>query len=246
MEEDTLGEIKIQDCKMNGSILCCIFNHNSNDKAIEWYQRLHNDFDTVILDSGSCPACSHEAAVNLPNIFYSGLFNEACSLALEKGCKWLMIVTSDIEIDDSNAAKLVAAMNEISDSSNVALYQPSCRWSLKGRALYQSVCHFTGRMRSVNFQEGWFHMVRTDILSDVFPVDCSVNRLGWGIDLALSHIARIRHMLVLVDDRVKVLHPRGTGYNKEEALSQMRAWHATIPGYTSPRHFRPLREKIRF
>lgn len=46
-------------------------------------------------------------------------------------------------------------------------------------------------------------------------------------------------------DRIRVVHPGGTGYNKQLALKQMRAWHATIPGYTSPRHFRPLREPVK-
>ena len=49
-----------------------------------------------------------------------------------------------------------------------------------------------------------------------------------------------------MDDRIRVVHPGGTGYNKEEALRQMRAWHETIPGYTSPRHFPPLRDVIRY
>jgi hypothetical protein len=101
-------------------------------------------------------------------------------------------------------------------------------------------------MRCTNFQEGWFHLVRMDLLEQVCPVDVSLNRLGWGIDLALSHYARISKLLVLVDDRIRVVHPGGSGYNKEQALLQMRAWHATLPGYTSPRHFRPLKEPVAY
>ena len=89
-------------------------------------------------------------------------------------------------------------------------------------------------------------MVRTDLLGKICPIDTSVNLLGWGTDLALCHFARIEKKLILVDDRVRVLHPSGTGYNREEAKRQMTAWHATIPGYTSPRHFRPLKAKIEF
>lgn len=231
---------------MNNDILCCIFNYNANDKAVAWADRLSGDFDTVILDSGSNPPCSHPLAVHLDNIFYSGLMNKAYELLCEKGFRWLMIVTSDIEIDAENTAKLIAAMKDISRSVNVGLYQPSCRLSFHGRALYQSLCHYTGRMRKVNFQEGWFHLACREILDKVLPVDCTINRLGWGIDLALSHFCRISRMLIIVDDRVKVVHPKGTGYNRDEALRQMRLWHSGIGGYTSPRHFRPLNEKIRY
>ena len=231
---------------MTDQILCCIFNYNQNAQSVAWWERLSPHFDTVILDSGSEPPCRHEAALNLENVYYSGLMNEAYRLLLERDYRWLMVVTSDIEIDPANTARLVSAMQEVARTANVGLYQPSCALSLHGRALYQSVCHYTGRMRRVNFQEGWFHLVCREILDEALPVDLSLNRLGWGVDLVLSHFARLKRMLVLVDDRVRVVHPRGSGYNRDAAREQMRRWQATIPGYESPRHFRPLRDAVRY
>lgn len=225
-------------------ILCCIFNHNQNDGAGAWADRLSPHFDTQILDSGSSPACPHPLAVHLPNIFYSGLVNEAFRRASEGGYGWVMLVTSDVAITPAASEKLCAAMKELSKSVNVGLYQPSTAW--RGRSLPQSRCHWTGRLRCTNFQEGWFHLVRTDLLEKICPIDTSINLFGWGIDLALSHYARLEKLLVLVDDRIRVVHPGGSGYNKEGALQQMRAWHATLPGYTSPRHFRPLKEPVRY
>ena len=224
-------------------VLCCVFDHNQHEGAARWADLLSPHFDSVILDSGSTPACPHPAALHLENVYYSGLMNEAYRLLRERDYRWLMIVTSDIEIDAANAARLVAGMQDIVRTANVGLYQPSCALSLHGRALYQSVCHYTGRLRRVNFQEGWFHLVCREVLDAVLPVDVAVNRLGWGVDLALSHAAR---MLVLVDDRVRVVHPRGSGYNRDAAKEQMRRWLAGLPGYTSPRHFRPLKDEIRY
>ena len=229
---------------MNDRILCCIFNYNKNADAVGWAHRLSPHFDTVILDSGSNPPCPDPLAVHLDNIYYAGLMNEAYRRGREGGYGWVMIVTSDLEISEKNSGRLVEAMKDISRSVNVGLYQPSTAW--RGRSLPQSRCHLTGRMRSASFQEGWFHLVRLDLLGKVCPVDVSINRLGWGIDLALSHFARIEDLMVLVDDRIRVVHPGGTGYNKEEALRQMRAWHATIPGYTSPRHFPPRKGPVRY
>ena len=231
---------------MNDKILCCILNYNQNEKAIAWCQRLAPHFDCLILDSGSNPPCRHEHAVNLPNIYYSGLMNEAYRRCEEGGYGWLMVVTSDIEIDEENTAKLVQAMKKVSRAKNIAMYQPCCRWSRRGRALHQSMCHFTGRMRCVNFQEGWFHLVRADIAARLFPVDTRLNLFGWGVDVALCHFARISGDLIIVDDGVKVLHPKGTGYNREEAMRQMRTWHNTIPGFVSPRHFRANRAPIEY
>ena len=231
---------------MENKILCCVFNYNDNEKSSAWADRLSPHFDTLILDSGSTPACTHPLAVNLPNIFYSGLMNKAYELLCERDYRWLMIVTSDIEIDEKHTSRLIAAMKDIINTTNVALYQPSCRISFRGRALHQSCCHFTGRIRKVNFQEGWFHLANREVLAEVLPMDVEINKFGWGVDLALSHYARVKNMLVLVDDRIRVLHPKGTGYNKERALLQMREWHKTLPGYTSPRHFRPSKDPIKY
>lgn len=225
-------------------ILCCILNHNDNDNAIRWWEDLSPHFDTVILDSGSTPPCVHPGAMLLDNVYYSGLMNQAYALLKERGYRWLMIVTSDIEIDERNVGRLIERMQRLSSSKNVGLYQPSCALSLRGRALYQSLCHYTGRLRHVNFQEGWFHLVCRELLDEVLPVDLELNRLGWGIDLALCHFARLHRMLVLVDDKVRVVHPRGRGYSKTEAREQMIRWHGTIPGYESPRHFPPLKDPI--
>ena len=53
---------------MNTRILCCIFNYNQNADAAAWADRLSPHFDTVILDSGSSPACPHPLSVHLDNI----------------------------------------------------------------------------------------------------------------------------------------------------------------------------------
>lgn len=231
---------------MKNEILCCVFNHNENDLAIQWCNRLSPYFDTVILDSGSDPVCEHPSAINLPNVYYSGLMNKAYEMLVQRDYKWLVILTDDIVMKEKDIPLLCKTLKELTESKNVALYQPSCSWSLKGRALPQSLCHFTGKIRNANFQEGWFHLVRRDVIAEIMPVDTNVNRMGWGIDNSLSHIARIKNLLVLVDDRIRVLHPRGTGYNKDIALAQMKQWLGSFPGYVSPRHFRPSREKIKF
>lgn len=87
-------------------------------------------------------------------------------------------------------------------------------------------------------------MVRRDVLDQVLPIDMSINRLGWGIDLALCHFALELKLMILIDDRVRVLHPSGTGYNKKTAEAQMRQWFKTIDGYSSPRHRKPIKSEI--
>ena len=50
---------------------------------------------------------------------------------------------------------------------------------------------------------------------------------------------------VLVDDRVRVVHPRGSGYSNEAAEEQMWRWFATLPDYVS-QELRTLRDPVEY
>lgn len=228
----------------SGRILCCIFNHNENEKAIMWSNRLSPWFRTVILDSGSNPPCDHPTAVNLENIYYSGLVNEAWRLAKEGEYPWVVILTSDLEISEENVPALVRRMEKISWSTNVGLYQPAN--SRKGTSHWHSRYKWPPIIRRRWFQEGWFHMVRVDLLDKICPIDLNVNRLGWGIDVVLSYFSVLSRRLILVDSGVTVEHPAGTGYNREEAERQMWEWYKTIPGFTDPKNLGTVRGPIRY
>lgn len=225
-------------------ILCCIFNYNENDKAIAWSERLSPCFDTVILDSGSQPPCDHPTALHLNNIFYSGLMNEAYRLASEGCYPWVVIVTSDVGISDKGARALCRRMEKLSYAENVGLYQPGN--SLWGTSHSKSRARLFGGIRKSNFQEGWFHLVRTDLLGRICPIDLSINRLGWGLDMALCYFANIEDKLILVDSDITVRHPGGTGYNRDEADRQMQAWFTTIPGFRDPFHMPKANGPIRY
>ena len=217
-------------------ILCCIFNYNENEKAIQWSENLSPCFDTLILDSGSQPRCGHPTAVHLDNIYYSGLMNEAYRRAQEGDYPWVMILTSDLEISEKMVHPLRLRMEAISYTENVGLYQPgNAFW---GNSHSRSKARITGGIRSTNFQEGWFHLMRTDLMGKICPIDLNINRLGWGVDMALSYFANREGLRILVDSDVTVLHPSGTGYNRDEAQRQMNAWLQTIPGYEDPFHMK--------
>lgn len=225
-------------------ILCCIFNYNENDSSIAWSERLSPCFDTVILDSGSQPPCQHPTAVHLDNIYYSGLMNEAYRRAREGGYPWVMILTSDLGIRDRHVPRLRRTMERISLASNVGLYQPAN--GIFSRSHSKSKARLWGGIRSTNFQEGWFHLVPTELLGRICPIDTGINRLGWGLDMALSFFANREGRLILVDSSVRVHHPSGSGYNQDEADRQMKAWFKTIPGFRDPFHMEKARGPVRY
>ena len=170
--------------------------------------------------------------------------NEAYRLAIEGGYPWVVIVTSDVGISNKGARALCRRMEKLSYAENVGLYQPGN--SLWGTSHSKSRARLFGGIRRTNFQEGWFHLVRTDLLGHICPIDLSINRLGWGLDMALCYFANIEEKLILVDSDITVRHPGGTGYNRDEADRQMQAWFTTIPGFRDPFHMPKANGPIRY
>ena len=160
--------------------------------------------------------------------------NEAYARAVQGGYQWVVVLTSDLGISERAARALCHRMDKLSYSTNVGLYQPANGIFSKSHS--KSKASLFGGIRKTNFQEGWFHMVRTDLLGRICPVDLNVNRLGWGLDMGLSYFANHEGRLILVDSDITVSHPSGTGYNSKEANRQMNEWFQTIPGFEDPFH----------
>lgn len=222
------------------NITACIFNYNENQNAERWYNILSTCMYVKVLDSGSNPKYKGKGAINLPNIYYSGLINKAYSIAKNNNSEWLLLVCSDVLINYLDINSLLKRINSISNSTNVGTYQPSC--SKKGRAMNVSRNHNTGRLRHEHWQEGWFHLVRLDILNEFVPVDVSINKFGYGIDLMIGYKCLEKNMLCVVDDTISVIHKKGTGYNRKEADEQMYNWLKTFKNFSNPMN-KPLLKK---
>lgn len=194
-----------------------VFNHNHNENAIYLMNLFSRRLKVVVLDSGSknCP----EQFTQYGNIFYSGLFNEAAKLGDD-----IMIITSDVSIDEENYDKLVGKLKTL---ENVGCYSPSLT--------NHSRCHDFLRkkgsgLRDVKFVEGFFSLIKKDVLEKIAPIDVSINKLGWGIDIATGFYCSQLGLRCVVDDDVQITHPAGTGYEMYEASTQMYDYFKTVPG----------------
>ena len=72
--------------------------------------------------------------------------------------------------------------------------------------------------------------MRSGVVDYLRRLDYSGNNFGWGIDWAAIGHCYAHGALVLRDSSAKVLHPKGTGYDKAEAMRQM-AWFFRQLGY---------------
>lgn len=203
-------------------VVVTIFNYNNNTNALRLKSIFEPYFKTYILDSGSNPPCPK--AIHYNNIYYGGMFNEA--IKKSRNHEWCCIITSDVQIADSMTEAIPKRMLDIISRSNVGCYQPSC--VRQGRSHLYGYTSSTGNYRAVPYFEGWFQLFRTRL---GFPVDVSINQIGWGTDLYLCKKARDRGLLNIVDDAVAVYHPHGTGFDNTEAQKQMQKWAESIPDF---------------
>ncbi|RYY62884.1 MAG: hypothetical protein EOO05_01135 [Chitinophagaceae bacterium] len=201
--------------------LCVIVNHNYYENSIRLTQTAGQYFDWVLLDSGSGQVPPH--AIRLPNIYYTGLLNNAVAIATAKGYRHLFFVCSDVLIDDTTAAGMAARLVE-PQMENTGLYSPASTGGSYGFCRKQP----GSQLRDVPFVEGFAFVADLGIMNRLCPVDTTKNLYGWGLDVAAGYLARQAKMNIVIDDRISMDHTVGTGYSRETAELEMLTWVNTL------------------
>jgi hypothetical protein len=188
---------------MTPSLLATVTNYDFSENADRLKNALSDFFETILIDSSS-PKPPKFVDITLPNLYYSGLWNEAVRRALLEKKEWLLFVASDVEIFDPSA--LATHINEVTQVENIGIYTPSL--VPKSRTSFDYCRHLnTLRLRECHLIEGFFFLARTKILEHLYPIDVSTNRYGWGVDVLASYYAYKLGLKVVVDDRVQIYHP---------------------------------------
>lgn len=200
----------------NKDILCCIFNHNNAEGAFRWLHLMENSFDTLVLDSGSNER--HSEFITLPNIYYGGLMKLSSDRCIQGGYKWLIIITSDVQINDENGAKLIDRINQISKQSDVGLYTPSI--DLTSADTYRTFNNGTSNLYEIRGVNGFFTLIKNDIIKDSRQmIECLT--IGWGDDVVFNKVCLDKNLKTILDCGVIIHHPKGTGYNIETASKEL-------------------------
>lgn len=220
---------------VGSDIVCCILNYKHDDNAITWYNRCRNNYKTFILDSyhlengdvNKFPV-HNDNIIFTKNIYFGGQTIKAMELLQQYDGKYLVTITSDVECDDNNFAALIRSLNDVLNEGNIGVWEPSanqgsmCNGSTQ--ILFTNIhqyYHGTGKMRDVICGEGWFEVVKREVCDYLYPhLNMTDNKLGWGINDAFNRISRKLGLRVVIDDRVFMHHPAGTGYNNQEAAQE--------------------------
>ena len=213
-------------------IIFCIFNYRNDENALVWYNRckdLYTTFlmDTYHLDNGDAESfpIHGENILFYRNIYCGGLTIKAIELLKECDGKYLVIANSDVLCDDENFDVFCEEMRNVITENNIGVLDPSAK---EGSMCEGCTClipentHLynqgTGRMRDVTLTEGWFEVIKREVCDEIYghinPID---NKYGWGISEACDKISRKLGLRVVVDDKIVMYHPKGTGYDNKAA-----------------------------
>ena len=206
---------------MNKKILIFIFNYRHDDNARRWVELLSPYFETVVLDSGNDKIAGD--FIQYPNIYYSGLFNEAKKLTEGKDYAWVGIICSDVTIEEKYTGNFISCLNWLLTTHNVGIWQAapdSTSRSVHGH--YKG----TGEPQHKVWIEGWMQFTKKEVWDRMPIVDTEMNRLGWSIDTVAECLAYSMNLITVMDDRCQVHHPAERGYSEDDARLQGRKWEA--------------------
>lgn len=202
---DYTGPLKLK-------IKLVIVAHNNRDTASEAYKALSPVFDTVVIDSGSdddkVPACQH---LRFENLYWTGCWNKALELYGDSDVLWVIGGDIVLQSDPSDYKKCIEEL------------WPFGVWS----PVIDGNCHPLMSKKNVTLPvsrmwmlEGMAFAVNTSFLRRLggFPVEL---KLGWGQDIWISWESTRNGLPVLLDGRVSLHHPFGTGYNTNQADVEM-------------------------
>ncbi len=201
-----------------------IFNYARFDDAMTLYKGFSDaSCDVFLLNCESPLDPSFEETdriKKLPNIYYSGQWNEALKLLTGNVA---FLINSDVKI--KSIPRLIQKMQSFYSKygDKAGIYAPNLHWTpwTYNPARLEDLGNGVKRVPATD-STVW--SVCSSLAHKVGPVDLSINKLGWGIEVVAAYYAFLEKKLVVRDYSIKLEHPNHTAYNRTEADQTWRKW----------------------
>lgn len=213
-------------------IVCCLLNYKHDKNAIRLYNLLAPHYTTYIIDTfhkeNNTKMDFSENILYLNNVYWGGSIIAAYEIMKKNDGKYLLTIDTDVEIDDENAKKMIESLKIFNVTNDIGVYTATLKLGSKALGLTQPTlqnAHLynqnTKQLRNVHRIEGWFNVIKKDILDDIIPyVKLPDNKYGWGFGHVFCRRAILRNLRIVADDRFEVFHPAGLNYNNMEAQKE--------------------------
>lgn len=210
--------------KKNIRLLVAVTNHKLNQQAIALKKAFQPHADTILIDNDSPFENAEEKKAFdycLNDAYYSGQINQAYQHMSDEHTH-LVIINSDVTVPEPET--LVNRAQEVFETDpHVGIYAPSADYSPHNHMANRS----SGDVRKVTFTDGFCFIIPKESLEELCPIDLSINKIGHGVEIFLGFLDMKKGNYTVVDDQVKVQHPRGSGYSSQAARKMRDDFFAT-------------------
>ncbi len=178
-------------------------------------------YDTYLINCqcpNDPPFKQTDKVISLPNVYYSGQWNEALKLFTGDVA---FILNSDVKIKDYKKV-----MNRLVDfydkfGERAGLYSPNHYWT-PWTYDPELLSDLGDGLKCVPATDSTLWSVCREIALKVGPMDLNVNKLGWGIEILAAWYCSMVDKLVVRDYGIKCQHPQNTSYDRYAADTEWR------------------------
>lgn len=187
--------------------LCCILNYNCNDNADFLYRKFNQYCTACVLDSDSTDPYPYFE--NLTNLFYTNLFNHAIDKFKSGDYSNLIIITSDIIMDETAIKYTADFANQ--DMQDVGVWQ--LQTDIESRNYYNPYIENSKKTYETRYIEGFFQVIHKAVAVEHRKIPLETNKYGVGIDKYTCRIAKQLNKKCIIDTTYLIHHPIEKGYN---------------------------------
>lgn len=203
-------------------IQCFVFNYAHFPEAMSLYRAFAAEgIETYLLNCAAAndpPFEETETIIKLPNIYYSGQWNEA--LKRFNG-DVLFVTNADVKV--VNPGRILHRMKLFYEKfgAKAGLYAPNHYWTpwTYNPALLNEIAP---GLKQVPATDSTIWSLHASIVNKVGPIDLEVNKLGWGIEIIAAYYCFLEGKYVVRDYSVKCYHPQHTAYDRGKADREWR------------------------
>lgn len=195
------------------------------DAAFRIAEIICNEVETTVIDSNKKEMPFTKSAKfnwqHVPNHHFYGLKFKT-SLDLLKADTHMLQIQADAECTDW--LNLIRQLkNDLLCHSEIGVWSPLIDYTPYSLESVK-IDSISDHLISVIQTDGIVWAIHKDICKSLKSLNYLPNNLGWGIDWAAVSMSRAKGKIVTCNKSIFVSHPRGSGYNPEEAEKQMNAF----------------------
>ena len=172
--------------------------------------------------------------IKAPEVIYlrqDAYFGEQFVHTIKRFNKDILIQIQADAIFDNAKILIESCKKAFESQSNLGIWAPDINYTSWINEINYKKISLNRTAREQKYKYGMLEVLNTDctfwaiskeVVNEMNKLDLELVKYGWGLDITASAICRSKKLKVMRDLNLKVIHPKGTGYNETEASNEWR------------------------